>query len=65
MGSPYLLSREHLPEAQRQAVRCQMSAACQKPETADAKQARYWLHDQLAMANPSAAPRLAEGIEET
>ncbi len=56
---------EHLPEAQRHAVRYQMRAAYQKPEAADAKQALYRLHDQLAMANPSAAASLAEGLEET
>ena len=56
---------EHLPEAQRHAIRFQMRAAYEMSEAADARQALYRLHDQLLNDNPSAAASLAEGLDET
>lgn len=56
---------DHLPEAQRPAVRFQMRAAYEMTEAADARQALYRLHDQLLKDNPSAAASLTEGLEET
>ena len=56
---------EHLPEAQRPAIRFQMRAAYEMSEAADARQALYRLHDQLLNDNPSAAASLAEGLDET
>ena len=56
---------EYLPEAQRHAVKFKMRAAYLMPEAADARRARYRLHDELMEENPSAAGSLAEGLEET
>lgn len=56
---------EHLPEAQRHAVRFQMRAAYEMCEASDARLALYRLHDQLLQENPSAASSLTEGLEET
>lgn len=56
---------EHLPEAQRHAVRFQLRAAYEQTLAADARQALYQLHDQLLRENPSAAASLSEGLEET
>jgi putative transposase len=56
---------DHLPEAQRPAVRFQMRAAYAMSEAADARQALYRLHDQLLQDNPSAAASLSEGLDET
>ena len=56
---------EHLPEAQRHAVKFRMRAAYQMPEAADAKLALLKLHDDLLRENPSAAASLAEGLDET
>jgi transposase-like protein len=56
---------EHLPEAQRHAVRFRMRAAYEMSEAADARQSLYQLHEQLLEENPSAAASLAEGLDET
>lgn len=56
---------EYLPESQRHAVKFRMRAAYLMPETADARQALFKLHDELLELNPSAAASLAEGLEET
>ena len=56
---------EHLPEAQRHAVRYQMRCAYEMTSIADSKQSLFKLHDALLPANPSAAASLAEGMEET
>jgi putative transposase len=56
---------DHLPEAQRHAVRFQMRAAYEMSEAADARQALYRLHEQLLQDNPSAAASLTEGMDET
>lgn len=56
---------EHLPEAQRPAVKFRMRAAYQMPEAADARQALFRLHDELITDNPSAAASLAEGMDDT
>ena len=56
---------EHLPEAQRHAVKFRMRAAYELTEAADARQALFRLHDELVEANPSAAASLAEGLDHT
>jgi transposase-like protein len=56
---------EHLPEAQRHAVKFRMRAAYGLTEAADARQALFRLHDELGEANPSAAASLAEGLDHT
>jgi transposase-like protein len=56
---------EHLPEAQRHAVKFKMRAAYLMPEASDARQALFRLHDELMQENPSAAGSLAEGLDET
>ena len=56
---------EYLPEEQRSGVKFRMRAAYLKPETADARNALYKLHDELMQMNPSAAASLAEGLDET
>jgi transposase-like protein len=56
---------EHLPEAQRPAVKFRMRAAWLMNETVDAKNALYRLHDELMQDNPGAAASLAEGLDET
>lgn len=56
---------EHLPPEQRPAVKFRMRAAYLQSEAADARQALYKLHDELAEVNPSAAASLAEGLNET
>jgi transposase-like protein len=56
---------EHLPEAQRHAVKFRMRAAYLMAEAADARQALFRLHDELMESNPSAAGSLAEGMDDT
>lgn len=56
---------EHLPQAQRPAVKFRMRAAYEMSEAADAKLALLKLHDELLQQNPSAAGSLAEGLDET
>jgi len=56
---------EHLPEAQRHAVKFRLRAAYAMPEAADARQGLLRLHDELIEANPSAASSLAEGLDHT
>jgi putative transposase len=56
---------EHLPEAQRHAVKFRMRAAYEWTEAADARQTLFRLHDELVEANPSAAASLAEGLDHT
>jgi transposase-like protein len=56
---------EHLPEAQRHAVKFRMRAAYLMPTAADAKQVLFRLHDELVQTNPSAAGSLAEGMDHT
>jgi len=56
---------EHLPEAERHAVKFRMRAAYQMPDIGDARRALFQLHDDLMQMNPSAAGSLFEGMEET
>lgn len=56
---------EHLPEAQRHAVKFRMRAAYGSTDVGDARVALYRLHDELLESNPSAAGSLAEGMDET
>lgn len=56
---------EHLPEAQRHAIKFCMRAAYSMTEVPTAKNALYKLHDELIKVNPSAAGSLAEGLDET
>jgi transposase-like protein len=55
---------EHLPEAERHAVKYRMRAAYGATEAADARRLLYQLQDELLQSNPSAAASLAEGLEE-
>jgi transposase-like protein len=55
---------EHLPEAERHALKYRMRVAYGAIEAADAKRLLYQLHDELLHSNPSAAASLAEGLEE-
>lgn len=56
---------EHLPEAQRHALKFRLRAAYELTEVADARQALFRLHDELVQDNPSAAASLAEGLDQT
>jgi putative transposase len=56
---------EHVPEADRPALKYRMRVAYGAPETADARRLLFQLHDELLTNNPSAAGSLAEGMEET
>jgi putative transposase len=56
---------EHLPEAERPAVKFRMRAAYLMHHAADAKNSLLRLHDELLENNPSAAGSLAEGLEHT
>jgi putative transposase len=56
---------EHVPDAQKSAVKYKMRCAYEMTEAADAQQALWKLHDELLAANPSAAASLMEGMEET
>jgi putative transposase len=56
---------EYLPEPERARLKFRMRAAYAKPELADARNARYKLHDELVRGFPAAADSLMEGLEET
>jgi transposase-like protein len=56
---------EHLPDAERPAVKFKMRAAYEAVTIEDTRRALYKLHDELMEANPSAAASLVEGLEET
>jgi transposase-like protein len=55
---------EHVPEADRPALKYRMRVAYSATEAVDARQLLYKLHDELLQSNPSAAGSLAEGLEE-
>jgi putative transposase len=55
---------EHLPEAERPAVKYRMRVAYGAVEAADGRRSLYQLQDELLQNNPSAAASLAEGLEE-
>ena len=55
---------EHVPEADRHALKYRMRAAYGAMEAADARNLLYQLHDELLKSNPSAAGSLQEGLEE-
>jgi putative transposase len=55
---------EHLPEADRAALKYRMRVAYGAAEAADSRKLLYQLHDELLRVNPSAAGSLAEGLEE-
>jgi transposase-like protein len=55
---------EHVPEADRHALKYRMRVAYGAVEAADARRLLYQLHDELLQSNPSAAGSLAEGLDE-
>jgi transposase-like protein len=55
---------EHVPEADRPALKYRMRVAYGAAEAADGRRLLYQLHDELIQDNPSAAASLAEGLEE-
>jgi transposase-like protein len=55
---------EHVPEADRHALKFRMRVAYAASEAADARNLLYRLQDELLQSNPSAAASLAEGLEE-
>jgi len=55
---------EHVPEADRHALKYRMRVAYSAAEPADARNLLYKLHDELVQSNPSAAASLMEGMEE-
>jgi|SRR5579871_1724262 len=55
---------EHVPEAERYALKYRMRVAYGAAEVADARNLLYQLHDELLRSNPSAAASLTEGLEE-
>jgi len=55
---------EHVPEADRHAVKYRMRVAYGAAEAADSRNLLYKLHDELLKSNPSAAASLMEGLEE-
>jgi transposase-like protein len=55
---------EHVPEADRHALKYRMRVAYGAAEPADARNLLYKLHDELVQSNPSAAASLMEGMEE-
>jgi putative transposase len=55
---------EHVPEADRHALKYRMRVAYAAAEASDARRLLYQLHDELLQSNPSAAGSLAEGLEE-
>lgn len=55
---------EHVPEADRHALKYRMRVAYGATEASDARRLLYQLHDELLQSNPSAAASLAEGLEE-
>ena len=56
---------EYVPEPERAGLKFRMRAAYAKLEFADARNALYKLHDELARSYPAAADSLMEGLEET
>jgi putative transposase len=55
---------EHVPEADRPALKYRMRVAYGAAEAADGRRLLYQLHDELLQRNPSAAASLTEGLEE-
>lgn len=55
---------EHVPEADRHALKYRMRVAYGALEAADARRLLYQLQDELLQSNPSAAASLVEGLEE-
>jgi putative transposase len=55
---------EHVPEADRHALKYRMRVAYGASEAADARKMLYQLQDELLQSNPSAAASLMEGLEE-
>lgn len=55
---------EHVPEADRHALKYRMRVAYGATEAADSRNLLYKLHDDLVQSNPSAAASLMEGLEE-
>ena len=55
---------EHVPEADRAALKYRMRVAYGAIEAVDSRNLLYQLHDELAQSNPSAAASLEEGLEE-
>jgi putative transposase len=55
---------EHVPEADRPALKYRMRVAYGAVEVADARRLLYQIQDELLQNNPSAAASLAEGLEE-
>lgn len=56
---------EHVPEADRHALKYRMRVAYGAGEASDARRLLYQLHDELLQSNPSAAASLAEGLDES
>ena len=56
--------KNHMPEADRHALKYRMRVAYEAAESADARRLLYQLHDELLQSNPSAAASLAEGLDE-
>ena len=55
---------EHVPQAERPALKYRMRVAYGAVEAADARRLLYQLQDELLQSNPSAAASLMEGLEE-
>ncbi len=55
---------EHVPEAERHAIKYRMRVAYGTAEASDTRKLLYQLHDELLQSNPSAAASLEEGLEE-
>ena len=55
---------EHVPEADRHALKYRMRVAYGAAEAADARNLLFKLHDELGQKNPSAAASLMEGLQE-
>jgi putative transposase len=55
---------EHVPQADRHALKYRMRVAYGAAETSDARRLLYQLQDELLQSNPSAAASLMEGLEE-
>ena len=56
---------EHVPGADRHALKYRMHVAYGAAEAADSRNLLYQLHDELLQNNPSAAASLMEGLEES
>jgi putative transposase len=56
---------EHVPGADRHALKYRMRVAYGAVEAADSRNLLYQLHDELLQNNPSAAASLMEGLEES